>query len=87
MADTGTRFPLRVTDQAISLDASRFAYISDRTYTPDEVESMTSTVVETIPEYLKDAPNAKMFLRSFWYRAVTSTLLSAGEMHVYAVAR
>ena len=87
MADTVKRLPLRLTDQDISLDAHRFAYISDRTYTPDEVESMTSTVAETTPEHVKDAPNAKMFLRSLWYRAVMSTLLSADEMHVYTVAR
>lgn len=87
MADTVKRLPLRLTDQDISLDAHRFAYISDRTYTPDEVESMTNTVAETTPEHVKDAPNAKMFLRSLWYRAVMSTLLSADEMHVYTVAR
>lgn len=87
MADTITRFPLQVTDQGISLDACHFAYITDRTYTPDEVESMTSTVAEKTPEHVKDAPSAKMFLRSLWYRAVMSTMLSAGEMHVYAVAR
>ncbi|KAL3142958.1 hypothetical protein ABBQ38_003243 [Trebouxia sp. C0009 RCD-2024] len=86
MADTVKRLPLRLTDQDISLDAHRFAYISDRTYTPDEVESMTNTVAETTPEHVKDAPNAKMFLRSLWYRAVMSTLLSADEMHVYTVA-
>ena len=59
MADTVKRLPLRLTEQDVSLDAHRFAYISDRTYTPDEVESMTSTVAETTPEHVKDAPNAK----------------------------
>ena len=87
MGDTVKRLPLRLTEQDISLDAHRFAYISDRTYTPDEVESMTSTVAETTPEHVKDAPNAKMFLRSLWYRAIMSTLLSADEMHIYTVAR
>ena len=87
MGDTVKRLPLRLTEQDISLDANRFAYISDRTYTPDEVESMTSTVAERTPEHVKDAPNAKMFLRSLWYRAIMSTLLSADEMHIYTVAR
>ena len=32
-------------------------------------------------------PNAKMFLRSFWYRSVVSGLLTQDEMHIYTVAR
>ena len=87
MGDTVRRLPVRLTDQDINLDAQRFAYISDSTYTPEQVESMTQTVVSSIPEHVKDAPNAKMFLRSLWYRAIMSTLLSADEMHVYTVAR
>ena len=87
MTDTVSRTPVRLTDQDDSLDAQRFAYISDRTYTSDEVESMTQKVAETTPEHVKDAPNAKMFLRSLWYRAIMSTLLSSDEMHVYTVAR
>ena len=87
MGDTVRRLPVRLTDQDINLDAQRFAYISDRTYTPEEVESMTQTVASTTPEHVKDAPNAKMFLRSLWYRAIMSTLLSSDEMHVYTVAR
>ncbi|DBA99879.1 TPA: hypothetical protein ACH3X1_013768 [Trebouxia sp. C0004] len=86
MGDTVKRLPVRLTDQDINLDAQRFAYISDRTYTPEEVESMTQTVASTTPEHVKDAPNAKMFLRSLWYRAIMSTLLSSDEMHVYTVA-
>ena len=87
MGDTVRRLPVRLNDQDVNLDAQRFAYISDRTYTSEEVESMTRTVASTTPEVVKDAPNAKMFLRSLWYRAIMSTLLSADEMHVYTVAR
>ena len=87
MGDTVSRMPVRLNDQDVHLDAQRFAYISDRTYTPEEVESMTQTVAASTPEHVKDAPNAKMFLRSLWYRAIMSTLLSSDEMHVYTVAR
>ncbi len=87
MGDTVRRLPVRLTDQDINLDAQRFAYISDRTFTPEEVESMTQTVASTTPEHVKNAPNAKIFLRSLWYRAIMSTLLSSDEMHVYTVAR
>ena len=64
-----------MTDQDMSLKACRFAYISDRTYTLDEVESVTSTVAETTPEHLKDTPRAKVFFRRLWYPAVMSVLL------------
>lgn len=87
MGDTVRRLPVKLTDQDVNLDPQRFAYISDRTYTPEEVESMTRIVADTTEEHVKDAPNAKMFLRSLWYRAIMSTLLSADEMHIYTVAR
>lgn len=87
MGDTVRRLPVKLTDQDVNLDPQRFAYISDRTYTPEEVESMTQIVEDTTEEHVKDAPNAKMFLRSLWYRAIMSTLLSADEMHIYTVAR
>ncbi len=86
MGDTVRRLPVRLTDQDINLYA-RFAYISDRTYTPEEVESMTQAVASTSPEHVQDAPNTKLFLRSLWYRAIMSTLLSSDEMHLYTVAR
>lgn len=87
MGDTVRRLPVKLTDQDINLDPQRFAYISDRTYTPERVELMTKVVADNTEEHVKDAPNAKMFLRSLWYRAIMSTLLSADEMHIYTVAR
>lgn len=84
MADTVKKVSLEC---ASDLDASRFAYISDGAYTPDEVACMTNTIAKIIPDNVKCAPNAKNFLRSFWYRAVMSKLLSADEMHIYTVAR
>ena len=44
-------------------------------------------VESSIPDRLKHAPNAKMFLRSFWYRAMISGIIAQEEMHVYALAR
>lgn len=69
------------------LDPQRFAYISDRTYSPAEVEQLTAIIQQETPEYVRTAPNAKMFLRSFWYRAATEGLLNSDEMHLYTVAR
>jgi hypothetical protein len=40
-----------------------------------------------VPERLKKAPNAKMFLRSFWYRAVLKEAVVPDEMHLYTLAR
>ena len=87
MGDTVRRLPVKLTDQDVNLDPQRFAYISDKTYLAEEVESKTAVVAAATEEHVKDAPNAKMFLRSLWYRAIMSTLLSADEMHVYTVAR
>lgn len=81
--------PVRLTDQDINLDAQCFAHVTASAYTPEQVESMTESVVSIIPEHVKDAPNAKMFLqefRSLWYRANLSIPLSVDEMQVYALA-
>ena len=52
-----------------------------------QVEEWTAVVESSIPDRLKHAPNAKMFLRSFWYRAMISGIIAQDEMHVYALAR
>lgn len=44
-------------------------------------------VAAAIPAALKAAPNAKMFLRSFWYRATLKEVVAGDEMHIYTVAR
>ena len=87
MGDNARRLPITVTDEDRNLDAKHFACISGHTYTSEEVESMTQTVASNTPQHVKSAPNAKMFLRSLWYRAIMSMLLSPDEMHVYTVAR
>lgn len=69
------------------LDPQRFAYISDRTYSPSEVKELTEVIQRGTPDHVRMAPNAKMFLRSFWYRAVTEGLLHSEEMHLYTIAR
>ena len=69
------------------LDPQRFTYISDRTYSPSEVEELTNLIRDETPEHVRTAPNAKMFLRSFWYRAVIEGLLHSEEMHLYTLAR
>ena len=70
-----------------ALDPSKFAYISDRTYTAEQVEQMTAVVQQFTSTDLRCAPNAKMFLRSFWYRSVQAGTMSSEEMHVYTLAR
>lgn len=71
----------------MDLDPNRFAYISDKTYTPTQVEELTAVIQAETPVCVKAAPNAKMFLRSFWYRAVMADLVTQEEMHLYTVAR
>ena len=44
-------------------------------------------IAALVPDRLKSSPNAKMFLRSFWYRATLKQVAAADEMHVYALAR
>lgn len=44
-------------------------------------------IVGLIPDRLKRAPNAKMFLRSFWYRATLREVALPDEMHIYTLAR
>jgi cyclin A len=35
---------------------------------------------------MRDSPNAKMYLRSFWYRATQQGVVGADDMHVYTAA-
>lgn len=85
MSDNRVKLPIKENDK--DLDPQRFAYISDRTYTPAEVEELTSVVHRETPAHVRTAPNAKMFLRSFWYRGVMTGIVSSEEMHLYTVAR
>ncbi|KAK9809822.1 hypothetical protein WJX73_010078 [Symbiochloris irregularis] len=73
-------------DLSKQLDPQRFAQISDKTYSPDEVEQATAEVQEAIPHELQVAPCAKLFLRSFWYRLAASKHIDNGRMHVYTLA-
>ena len=83
------------------LDPSRFSHISDAAYSPQDVVDSTAALVAVLPARLRNgAPNAKMFLRSFWYRAVAGGALSESpssepvstssdggdRMHVYTLA-
>ncbi len=88
MGDTSSRPPFKnLKEQDRDLDPARFAYISDSTYTPEQIEQMTACIVEAIPCVVKDSPNAKMFLRSFWYRARQGGVVDEDEMHIYALGR
>ena len=87
MADTVQRLPLKLQPASLDLDAKRFSYISDRTYSAKEVEVMTDLVTQLTPEVVKDAPNAKMFLRSLWFKAQQQQLVHQDDMHIYTVAR
>ena len=81
------------------LDPARFSHISDRAYSPQDVVDATARLVAALPAQLRTgAPNAKMFLRSFWYRAVAGGALASSssappsesgggdKMHVYTLA-
>ena len=90
MLDSRTKGPEEgqsVGTAAKLLDPQRFAYISDRTYTSSEVEELSLHIDRETPDFVRTAPNAKMFLRSFWYRAVTEHFLHSEEMHLYTIAR
>jgi hypothetical protein len=64
-------------DKGGELDPSRFSHISDAAYSPQDVVDATARLVAALPARLRNgAPNAKMFLRSFWYRAVAGGALS-----------
>ena len=88
MADANLRLQLLgPTAKAKELDPQRFALVSDKTYGPDEVEEVTQQVQQTIPDHLRRAPSAKMFLRSFWYRLTAAKQMDCSKMHVYTLAR
>lgn len=72
---------------AEKLDPQRFAHISDRTYSPAEVETLTRSIERETPDFVEECPNAKMFLRTFWYRALLESWTDREEMHIYIVAR
>ncbi|KAL4452109.1 hypothetical protein ABPG75_007771 [Micractinium tetrahymenae] len=80
------RKPAALDEHAKKMDPANFAYISDDTYTADEVEAQTQVIVGLVPEHLKRSPNTKMFLRSFWYRATLKEVVHADEMHIYTLA-
>ncbi|KAL4437486.1 hypothetical protein ABPG77_003467 [Micractinium sp. CCAP 211/92] len=73
-------------EHATKMDPANFAYISDDTYTAEEVEAQTQVIVGLVPEHLKRSPNTKMFLRSFWFRAALKEVVHADEMHIYTLA-
>lgn len=85
MSDSRVKLPVKESDK--DLDPQRFAYISDRTYTPAQVEDITAVIQRETPAHVRAAPNAKMFLRSFWYRAVMARIVTSEQMHLYTVAR
>ena len=87
MADLHSRKTVPQEEEQKLLDPSKFAYISDRTYTPEQVEQMTAVVQQFTSDDLRTAPNAKMFLRSYWYRSVQAGTTSGEEMHIYTLAR
>lgn len=87
MADVPTAASEKAEEGRKALDPSKFAYISDRTYTAQEVEDMTAVVHSFTSAALRTAPNAKMFLRSYWYRSVQAGTMCDDEMHIYTLAR
>ena len=87
MADVPTTASEKAEEGRKALDPSKFAYISDRTYTAQEVEQMTAVVQRFTSADLRTAPNAKMFLRSYWYRSVQAGTMCGDEMHIYTLAR
>lgn len=58
-----------------------------RRHRPPLSPAAPQAIAGLVPEPLKRCPNAKMFLRSFWYRATQQGVVHADEMHIYTVAR
>ena len=85
MRDAQLRKPFKACKS--SLNPERFAFVSDGTYSPSQVEATTAEVEQHIPDDLRLAPTAKMFLRTFWYRLLRAELAAADQMHLYTVAR
>lgn len=84
------RLRQRATDTAAlekDLEPQRFASVSDKTYSSEEVVKMTDEVQRSIPAHLRQAPSAKMFLRSFWYRLTAAQEVDSSKMHIYTLAR
>ena len=54
---------------------------------PLQVEECTRQVAALIPDQLRGAPNAKLFLRSFRYRCLLAGLVAQQEMHLYTLSR
>lgn len=48
---------------------------------------LSQAVMALINDTTKVAPNPKMFLRTFWYRAIFKGVARADDMHVYILAR
>lgn len=43
-------------------------------------------IAASVDPNLKEAPNARMFLRTFWYRALLKEVVDKDEMHIYTLA-
>ena len=74
--------------QACLMEPARYAHVCDGAATEAGVIAMTEELDGMISKSMRDAPNAKMYLRCLWY-TISKTGISgctAEDMHVYVLA-
>ncbi len=73
---------------ACLMEPARYAHVCDGAATEEGVVAMTKELDGIISKSMREAPNAKMYLRCLWY-TISKTGISgctAEDMHVYVLA-
>ena len=68
------------------LNPERYSFMADGAGTAEEVEIETENTRRIVPELMTMTPNSKMYLRSFWYRALRTKIVRSEDMHIYTLA-
>lgn len=74
--------------QACLMEPARYAHVCDGAATEAGVVAMTKELDGIISKSMREAPNAKMYLRCLWY-TISKTGISgctAEDMHIYVLA-
>ncbi len=88
----GSQLPAELSEPVRSLHWSAFVETSRAANQladpwPPRPLYLAQVVAGAVPSHIKTSPSSKMFLRSFWYRGVSSDLVDKDEMHIYTLAR
>lgn len=70
------------------LEPARFAAVCDGAATENEVVATTEFLNGIVPSDMKEAPNAKMYLRCLWYTISKTGIggCTSEDMHIYVLA-